>query len=92
MIIYQIKPGSPDYRDTIGEKEALGLSEPITDELKQKILKYLGTVDKARNRDVARAISAEKDLVDKAIGDLAKTDQIEYRSFGGITYIVLKGK
>lgn len=68
------------------------MSEQVSDELKQKILKYLGTVDKARNRDVARATGVEKDLVDKAIGELAKRDQIEYQSFGGITYVVLKGK
>ena len=70
----------------------MGLSEQVTDELKQRVLKYLGTVDKAKNRDVARAIGVEKGLVDKAIGELAKTDQIEYRSFGGITFVVLKGK
>ena len=68
------------------------MSESVTDDLKQRILKYLGTVDKAKNRDVARATGVEKNLVDKAIGELAKADQIEYRSFGGITYVVLKGK
>jgi len=30
--------------------------------------------------------------VDKAIGDLAKESKIEYRSFGGITYVALPGK
>jgi hypothetical protein len=34
----------------------------------------------------------EKGLVDKAIADLAKEGKIEYRSFGGITYIALPGK
>ena len=68
------------------------MSEQVTDELKQKILKYLGTVSRARNRDVARATGVEKDLVDKAIGELAQADQIEYQSFGGITYVALKGK
>lgn len=64
----------------------------VTDELKQKIVKYLGTVSKAKNRDVARAIGEEKALVDKAIGELARTDQVEYQSFGGVTFVVLKGK
>ena len=68
------------------------MSEPISDELKQKILKYLGGVDKARNRDVARATGVEKSLVDKAISELAKDNQIEYRSFGGITFLALRGK
>ena len=64
----------------------------MSEELNEKILKYLGTVSQARNKEVARAIGMEKGLVDKAIGDLAKEGKIEYRSFGGITYIALPGK
>jgi Mn-dependent DtxR family transcriptional regulator len=62
------------------------------EELREKILKYLETVTQARNREVARAVGAEKVDVDKAIGDLAKEGKIEYRSFGGITYVALPGK
>jgi Mn-dependent DtxR family transcriptional regulator len=64
----------------------------MSEELREKILKYLDTVSQARNKEVARAIGVEKGLVDKAIGDLAKEGKIEYRSFGGITYIALPGK
>ena len=64
----------------------------MTEELREKILKYLDTVSQARNKEVARAVGIEKGLVDKAIGDLAKEGKIEYRSFGGITYIALPGK
>jgi Mn-dependent DtxR family transcriptional regulator len=64
----------------------------MSEELREKILKYLETVSQARNKEVARAIGIEKALVDKAIGDLAKEGKIEYRSFGGITYIALPGK
>ena len=32
------------------------MTEGVTEELKDKILKYLGTVSKAKNRDVARAL------------------------------------
>jgi Mn-dependent DtxR family transcriptional regulator len=64
----------------------------MSDDLNESILKYLATVSQAKNRDVARAINVEKALVDKAIAELAKADKIEYRSFGGITYICLKGK
>ena len=64
----------------------------MDDELKEKILKYLGTVSQARNNEVARAIGMEKGLVDKAIAELAKEGKVEYRSFGGITYIALPGK
>jgi Mn-dependent DtxR family transcriptional regulator len=64
----------------------------MSEELREKILKYLDTVSQARNKEVARAIGMEKGLVDKVIGDLAKEGKIEYRSFGGITYIALPGK
>ncbi len=64
----------------------------MAEELKESILKYLATVTQAKNRDVAKAIGIEKALVDKAIAELAKEDKIEYRSFGGITYIAIKGK
>jgi len=64
----------------------------VDEELKEKILKYLGTVSQARNKEVARAIGMEKGLVDKAIAELAKEGKIEYRSFGGITYVALPGK
>jgi len=64
----------------------------MSEELREKILKYLETVSQARNKEVARAVGMEKGLVDKAIGDLAKEGKIEYRSFGGITYIALPGK
>jgi Mn-dependent DtxR family transcriptional regulator len=64
----------------------------MSEELKEGILKYLATVSQTKNRDVARAIGVEKALVDKAIGELAKEDKIEYLSYGGVTYIAIKGK
>ncbi len=64
----------------------------MSEELNEKILNYLGTVSQARNREVARAVATEKGEVDKAIAELAKAGKIEYRSFGGITYIALPGK
>ena len=64
----------------------------MSEELNEKILKYLGTVSQARNKEVARAVATEKAEVDKAIAELAKAGKIEYRSFGGITYIALPGK
>jgi len=64
----------------------------VDEELREKILKYLTTVSQAKNKEVARAVGQEKSLVDKAIAELAKEGKIEYRSFGGITYIALPGK
>ena len=64
----------------------------MSEELKEKILKYLGTVSQARNKEVSKAVGEDKGLVDKMITELAKDGKIEYRSFGGITYIALGGK
>jgi Mn-dependent DtxR family transcriptional regulator len=64
----------------------------MSEDLKESILKYLATVSQARNKEVARAVGQKKSLVDKAIGELAKEGKIEYRSFGGITYVALPGK
>jgi Mn-dependent DtxR family transcriptional regulator len=63
----------------------------VSEELRQKILGYLATVSKAKNRDVARAIGEEKRLVDKAIAELSKEGKIEY-IFLDTSYVTLKGK
>jgi predicted HTH transcriptional regulator len=65
------------------------MTEGVTEELKDKILKYLGTVSKAKNRDVARAIEIDKAIVDKGIAELAKEDKIEY-IYLGTSYVQLK--
>jgi Mn-dependent DtxR family transcriptional regulator len=65
------------------------MAEEVTQELKDKILKYLSTTSKAKNRDVARAVEVEKHLVDKAISELAKEDKIEYL-YLETSYIKLK--
>jgi len=65
------------------------MTEGVTEELKDKILKYLGTVSKAKNRDVARALEIDKAIVDKGISELAKEDKIEY-IYLGTSYIQLK--
>ena len=64
----------------------------MSEAIKAKILSYLATVSRARNREVARAVAEDKGLVDKMITELAKDGKIEYRSFGGITYVALAGK
>jgi hypothetical protein len=67
------------------------MDELVTEELKSKVLTYLGTVDKSKNREVARALNEDKNLVDKAIAALANEDKIEYL-YLGTSYIKLKGK
>ena len=63
----------------------------VTDELKEKVIKYLETVPHAKNREVARAISEDNALVDRAIAELAKEDKIEY-IYLGASFVKLKGK
>jgi len=63
----------------------------VTEELKEKVVKYLETVSKSKNREVAKAIGEDKALVDKAIADLAKEDKVEY-IYLGASFIKLKGK
>lgn len=67
------------------------MSEIVSDELEQKILHYLGTVTKVKARAVHTAIGEDKKLVDKAIGNLAKADKIEYL-YLETSYVKLKGK
>ena len=67
------------------------MPEPASEELKQKVLEYLGTVDKAKNRDVAKALNVPKHDVDRAINELANADQIEFL-YLGTSYVTLKGK
>lgn len=64
----------------------------VTQELKESICQYL---QKARrsipNRDIAKALKADKHLVDKAVVELINEGRAEYVSFGGITCIRFAG-
>jgi len=59
--------------------------------LKQRVVDYLETVTKAKNREVARALGEDKAVVDQIIAELAKEDKIEY-IYLGASFIKLKGK
>ena len=67
------------------------MSGEVSEELKQKVLQYLESVTKAKNREVARALGEDKSVIDKVIADLAKDDKIEY-IYLGASFIKLKGK
>jgi Mn-dependent DtxR family transcriptional regulator len=66
------------------------VADEVTGELKQKIIDYLKTVSKAKNREVAKEIGADKHIVDKAIAELSKEGIIEY-IYLGASFIKLKG-
>lgn len=65
------------------------MADEISDELKQKVIDYLKTVSKAKNKEVAKAIDEDKHLVDKAIGALSREGKIEY-IYLGASFIKLK--
>jgi len=68
------------------------MSEDLTPEqIQEKILAYLNTVSKAKNKDVANAIDVPKKLVDKQINELAKQDILEFL-YLGTSYVRIKGK
>lgn len=67
------------------------MSAGVTEELRQKVIGYLETVSKAKNKEVAKAIGEEKAVVDKAISELSKEGKIEYLYLGA-SFIKLKDK
>ena len=63
----------------------------MSEELRDRVLAYLATVDKAKNRDVATALGEPKPAVDKVINELAREDKVEFL-YLGTSYVKLKGK
>jgi Mn-dependent DtxR family transcriptional regulator len=59
------------------------------EELRAKILEYLQTKDKAKNRDIATAIGAVKKDVDKMVNALANEGVVEFL-YLGTSYVTLK--
>jgi len=65
------------------------LADEVSNELKGKVVDFLKTVSKAKNKEVAKAIDVDKHLVDKAIAELSKEGKIEY-IYLGASFIKLK--
>lgn len=64
---------------------------PADPEIKEKVLAYLDTVEKAKNKDIAKAIGEVKANVDLAVKELSIEDKVEYL-YIGTSYVALKGK
>lgn len=64
---------------------------PAKPEIKEKVLAYLETVEKAKSKDIAKAISEIKSEVDNAIKELSIEDKVEYL-YITTTFVALKGK
>ena len=61
-----------------------GAADPA---IKQKVLDYLDTVEKAKSKEIAK----EKSAVDLAVKELAFEDKVEYL-YITTTFVALKGK
>jgi len=58
-------------------------------DLRQRVLDYLKTVDKAKSRDIADALGEKKRDVDEVVKELAKEDLVEFL-YIGTSYVKLK--
>lgn len=67
------------------------MAELTSEEIKEKVVEYLKTVEKAKNKDVAKAIGLEKRPTNKAINDLANEGIIEFL-YLGTSYVTLAKK
>ena len=65
-----------------------GPADPV---IKHKVLDYLGTIEKAKSKEIAKAIDERKGAVDLAIKELAAEDLVEYL-YITTTFVALKGK
>lgn len=64
---------------------------PADPQIKQKVLDYLDTVEKAKSKEIAAAIGEVKSSVDLAVKELAFEDKLEYL-YITTTFVALKGK
>lgn len=64
---------------------------PANPEIKEKVLAYLDKVEKAKSKDIAKAIGEAKSDVDLAVKELAIEDKVEYL-YITTTFVALKGK
>lgn len=58
------------------------------EELEAKIIEFLGTKSKAKNREIADALGVKKREIDVAVADLANEGKIEYL-YLGTSYVTL---
>ena len=68
----------------------LGRERTLSEDLRERVLAYLGKVDKAKNRDIATALGVNKKEVDQVVNELAKEDKVEFL-YIGTSYVKLKG-
>lgn len=60
----------------------------MSEDLRAKVIAYLGKVDKTKTRDMADALKEKKSEVDKIVKELAKEGQVEFL-YIGTSYVKL---
>ncbi|MDO4280729.1 MAG: hypothetical protein Q4C56_03780 [Peptococcaceae bacterium] len=61
------------------------------EELEAKVIEFLGTKEKAKNREIADALGVKKREIDAVVADLANAGKIEYL-YLGTSYVTLPKK
>jgi hypothetical protein len=64
---------------------------PANPEVKEKVLAFLDTVEKAKSKEIAAQIGEKKSDVDLAVKELAMEEKVEYL-YITTTFVALKGK
>ena len=67
---------------------AKGPADPV---IKEKVLAFLDTVEKAKSKEIAAKIGEKKADVDNAVKELALEEKVEYL-YITTTFVALKGK
>lgn len=65
------------------------MAEFTHDELREKVLDYLKNTDKAKNKEIAKAIGVDKKEATKVINELANEGLVEFL-YLGTSYVTLK--
>lgn len=64
---------------------------PADPKINEEVLAYLATIEKAKSKEIAKAIGRPKKDVDLAVKELAAEDKVEYL-YITTTFVALKGK
>ena len=64
------------------------MAEYTQEELMAKVLEFLATKDKMKNKEIATILDVKKKEVDLAVNDLAKEGKVEFL-YLGTSYVTL---
>lgn len=67
------------------------MADYTKEELQAKIIEFLGTKSKAKNREIADALGVKKREIDMAVNELAQEGKIEFL-YLGTSYVTLPNK